>query len=651
MFEGQKIKRAAWGLAAAYLISASATQTAAQTYKFPIPESRALTGTFGELRETHLHFGLDIRTFGRTGLPVRAAADGYVSRVRVWYNGYGKALYLKHPNGQTTVYAHLERFAPALDTFIYRKQMAARQFNQDLFFFPHEFPFKQGEIMAYSGNTGGSAGPHLHYEIRDAAERILNPIAYHRDELEDYLPPFITRVAFEPLEINARINGKFDKYVEFPKNSEKYYFSEKIIRVKGKVGFEFTGYDKLVGAVNYNGLYSANLYLDDTLIYAFKMDRFSFDESGYIKQHVDYGFMMEHNGATLQKCYLDRNNGLPVYHSLKNNGVIELKDARVHSLRLEARDFHGNFATFQGKIQQEADEKSSVTPANGGKKNVRPSFSVKRGALVVKTAPDVSSVTLVYPNGVRKESATAYLEGETAVTLSKLDKGAPTPVYALCGKDTLTLPFVQALSPGRENTAAREGKWRAYFGPSALFDDVFLTVTETKSDNPMYCSPIYTIGDYRMPLLVPFALRLFPNEKADKFGREKLALIEIKTDGSYNRFGTDSNGATLAKRFGRYVLIADTTAPTLAPLNFSPAKKIPRSLKRLDFKLADAVSEVNPWRVTVTWDGAWTVPEYYDYQNLLQVYFPQKPGPHTLVVTAYDHSGNRLEKRYDLVLE
>lgn len=628
----------------------------AQAYLFPIPESKGLTGTFGELRENHYHAGLDIRTFGKTGLPVLAAADGYIARVRIWYNGYGKAIYIKHPNGQSTVYAHLESLMPALDTFMYKKQMAAKQFNQEQYFSPREFPVKAGDLIGYSGNTGSSAGPHLHYEIRDAFENILNPLQYHKEHIEDYLAPFITRIAFEPLAPNARINGKYEKYIETPQNSEHLYFSKQTFLVKGKVGFEFSGYDRLVGAVNYNGVYAVRLWLDDTLYFSFQMDKFSFDEAKYIKQHVDYDFLVANNGANLQKCYLDRNNRMPIYGKHKNKGVLDLQDDLVHKLKLEVADYHGNLATYQAKIQRDTTPPHDTQTLNNLEVNkLNLSATVKRGILVVKSKPAPptgTAFTMVYTNDETQRIKPTYLipNANEAHTLIPLEKKR-LPAYLFWGQDTLRFNFKQTISPETETIIQEPKKYKVYFGKNSVFDDVFLEVKETPSNNPMYCSPIYSFGQASIPLLNSALIRIYPNENAKKFRPEQLICIELKKSGGYNRFGVDINGNTQAKRLGNYVLIADTLAPTITPLNFNPNKKVNIKQKFLSFKVIDDVAEIDPWRVQIEWDGKWAIPEYYDYQNLLLFHFPQERGTHTLKVSITDHAGNKAEKFYTINLE
>jgi murein DD-endopeptidase MepM/ murein hydrolase activator NlpD len=184
-------------------------------YQFPItPGSpNTLAGGLGDLRTNHFHAGIDIRTQQREGLSVYAAAEGYVYKVAVQRSGYGNVIYLRHPNGQTTVYGHLLKFSDKLADWVRAEQYKKQSFEIDLFPAPGQFSFRKGEVIALSGNTGGSAGPHLHFEIRDSRDNYLNPLYFGFREIRDVTPPKFVSLAIRPLDINGRVNGQFDRRV------------------------------------------------------------------------------------------------------------------------------------------------------------------------------------------------------------------------------------------------------------------------------------------------------------------------------------------------------------------------------------------------------------------------------------------------------
>ncbi|NND10141.1 MAG: M23 family metallopeptidase, partial [Flavobacteriaceae bacterium] len=140
-------------------------------FRKPLDIPLVLSGTFAELRSNHFHSGLDIKTKQREGLKVYASAPGYVSRIKISHWGYGKALYITHPNGYTSVYAHLQKFSEKIEEYVKEKQYEKESFTLELFPSAEELQIESDEIVAFSGNTGGSGGPHLHFEIRDNKER------------------------------------------------------------------------------------------------------------------------------------------------------------------------------------------------------------------------------------------------------------------------------------------------------------------------------------------------------------------------------------------------------------------------------------------------------------------------------------------------
>jgi hypothetical protein len=624
------------------------------TYLFPITETRGISGTFGELRTHHFHFGLDIRTFGRTGLPVRAAADGYVSRVRNWYNGYGKSIFIKHKNHNSTVYAHLELFSPAIETYLYQKQVASRQLYHDLFFTPHQFPVKQGDIIGYSGNTGSSEAPHLHYEIRDPQERIINPLPYHLDHVKDYLAPFINWIAFEPLDINARVNGQFHKLIFRPQKSENYYYSNQVFELSGRIGLEFSAYDRLVGANSYNGVYSAQLELDGSLIFEYKMDRFSFDQTRYAIQHIDYGQKIL-KGVDLEKCYIDKNNFAPFYTQNVNRGEILLTDDQIHQLTLTLKDYHGNKAVYVTKVRKETTPRRIEYRAMPAPLTT-PDYFIHRGVLVVTSSlpSPQSRIKVIYKNGTFQYFTPAYTSDTTAYTLIPLSPSQSFPDSA-AGIDWnwskgLKFHFVQALTPEYGGSFIGKGI-KAWWGPNAVFDNIYLECQKLYSPNPLLCSSIYRIGSVAEGLFRPFSIKIQQDRNIGKYRPHQMALIEIKPDGSYNRFPVSNTGATYAQRFGKYALIADISPPVLQPQNFEKGSALTPEQNILKFKASDDISEINPYQIQAYLDGVWVPVEYYDYTQILLYRFRKKltTGKHTFVVLLTDFAGNQAKYTYDFI--
>lgn len=261
-------------------------QSIRQPFDFPI----LLSGSFGELRSNHFHSGIDFKTQGAEGKPIRAVLPGYVSRISVSPWGYGNALYLDHPDGTTTVYAHLQRFTPEVADYIKEKQYATESFAVNLYPEPGLFEFDQGDLIAYSGNTGSSAGPHLHFEVRDTkTEEVLDPIVYFRDQITDTKPPRINQIMVYPMEGKGVVNGKARKQSFKPvtaKNGKQTIATP--IKAWGEIGLGVNAYDYMDNTSNIYGVKEIRLEVDSQLIFHSDIDRFAFDETRYLNSFTDY---------------------------------------------------------------------------------------------------------------------------------------------------------------------------------------------------------------------------------------------------------------------------------------------------------------------------------------------------------------------------
>ncbi|MES2838610.1 MAG: M23 family metallopeptidase [Bacteroidota bacterium] len=300
----------------------------------PINIIPSLSGNFGEIRPNHLHSGLDYKTEGKEGLPVFAAADGYIVRIKVSPYGYGKAIYINHPNGYTTVYAHLSEFNPIIAAYVKKAQYQKQSFEVELFPMRDELKVKQKDTLALSGNTGGSSGPHLHFEIRDTkTEFPINPILFGLP-IRDKTPPSISGIAVYPIGKNTLINGKNKTLFVAVKNDK---LAIDTLFISGKVGFGVETYDTEEMTGNKNGTYNVKLYKDTALVYEHKMESFSFDNTRYANAHIDYA-QKKKDGRVYQRCFLMPNNQLEIYSKIDNNGIIEFGKDSVNRIIINAED-------------------------------------------------------------------------------------------------------------------------------------------------------------------------------------------------------------------------------------------------------------------------------------------------------------------------
>lgn len=311
--------------------------------KIPI----VLSGTFGELRSNHFHSGIDIKTQGKEGLPIYAAANGYVSRIKVSQYGFGKAIYLKHPNGYTTVYAHLKNFKPVIQKYVKGIQYKKKSYQTgNLFPKQGQFPVSKGQIIGYSGDTGGSGGPHLHYEIRDTkTERIINPLHFGIAVTDD-TSPSIKKIMAYPLNEQSRINNSsFKSVLSFKKISENNFISESIT-ASGIIGFGISVFDRLNGALNKNGIYSLEMKVNGSRVYYHDVETFSFSESKYINLLIDYKHYKRYR-SKVQKTHKVDANKLSLYENLINNGKILVEKNASYNVEIIAKDFKNNTASVK----------------------------------------------------------------------------------------------------------------------------------------------------------------------------------------------------------------------------------------------------------------------------------------------------------------
>lgn len=355
-----------------FLLSlASIAQKASSDYpqgyfRNPLDIPISLSGNFGELRSNHYHMGLDLKTNAKVNLPVYAAADGYVARIKIEPGGFGRAIYINHPNGYTTLYAHLNGFMPALEKWLERKQYELESWNVSLDLTPDLFPVRKGQFIANSGNTGGSQGPHLHFEIRRTSDDVnLNPMLF-RFPIADNVKPRIIRL------------GIYDRQKSIYEQSPRLFplkaapggliTTPSLIKVSSPmISFAVTAYDTHTGSSNLNGIFSAELFQNDLSIVSFEMDKISYNDTRYMNAHIDYrtksggGAYLQHL-SELPGYY----NSIYAYHN--GNGVIDISDGKIHDFKITVRDAYGNISNLSYRVQYDGTGKPPVLPVVNGRK-------------------------------------------------------------------------------------------------------------------------------------------------------------------------------------------------------------------------------------------------------------------------------------------
>lgn len=317
-------------------------------FRSPVGNSLRLSGTFGELRPNHFHSGIDIK--GSIGQTLYAAADGYVSRIKVQKDGYGKVLYITHPEGYTTVYAHMNNFIPQLEQYIKDHQYDRQKFEIELFPGKDEWVFEKGEKIGAMGTTGSSFGPHLHFEIRDSGtEKPINPLLFGL-KVADQRPPRMHQLRIYHLDDKHETLAA--KTYDLVKKGDRYVVPGNPLSIGAwRTGFAVKVYDHMDGVSNWNGIYALDTYVDDELVYHFEMEDFSFSETRYLNAHLDYEERVA-NRAYFHRCYRMPGNRLSIYSKHKNNGVVPLYADQPSKITIVARDVAGNASTLEFRVKR-----------------------------------------------------------------------------------------------------------------------------------------------------------------------------------------------------------------------------------------------------------------------------------------------------------
>jgi len=314
-----------------------------------------LSGNFGEFRTNHFHTGIDIKTNGKVGFPVYAIEDGWVRRVKVSPFGYGKALYLDHPNGHTSVYAHLSSYNDTISSFLSLAQEKLKRNVVDIFPNKDRIPVKKGDVIGYTGNSGRSGGPHLHFELRTSAtEKPLNPLLYGF-KIKDSTAPSINSLVVEDLSNDARgLVESAKKY--FPIRKGNGLVISSVIKVPDNFGFSVHSLDRVTGSSNSFGIYSYELVVDEKVLFKMALDSLDFSTNRYINAHKNYRIFKD-SKSSIHRCYKAPNNKLDIY-SGETDGVFTLEDDEIHHGKLTVKDVNGNSSvlTFRFQLSKKGSE-------------------------------------------------------------------------------------------------------------------------------------------------------------------------------------------------------------------------------------------------------------------------------------------------------
>ena len=339
-----------WRLILLIVFTALTIKTNAQNYpqnyfRYPLDSLPSLVSPFGGLRDNHFHSGMDLRTNQREGLPVFASADGYVSRIKIQSIGYGKAIYLDHPNGYTTVYGHLQKYSGKIAEWIQNYQYKNQTFEFDYVFEKPILLVRKGDTIGLSGNSGGSSGPHVHFEIRNTkSEKIINPALFGIIPF-DTLNPIIKNVFvynFVSDGLLLKQELKINHQTIIPTNFPNQFIYKKVLELPAEMyGFGIESYDYIHNPTDEKGIYEYSLKINDKQLFKHTLNQFAFDESKYINAHIDYPFYKAAK-TRIQKCFIDDGNEFSTYQSNALKGKVLVTKNTCDTLVFEIKDFNQN---------------------------------------------------------------------------------------------------------------------------------------------------------------------------------------------------------------------------------------------------------------------------------------------------------------------
>ena len=560
-------------------------------YLFPINPGKinALSGTMGELRTTHFHTGLDVRTDGTIGLPVYSSNDGYISRVFVSPGGYGHALYITHNDGNTTVYAHLSRFAEPIASLVLTEQYRKKSFSLNKYFTKGTFPVTKGDVIAYSGNTGSSAGPHLHWDLRDPYQRPLNPLKYGFSEIRDTKPPKVIRIAFKCLDDKARINGHYGRF-SFPVTQQngKYTLQQKV-HLKGYIGIELLSYDELDDSRFRCGITDFVVKVDHKIYYDLELTRLSFLHQRSIYTFYNYPEFID-SGNKYYKLYIDDGNDLPVYQDNSLDGAIHFTGTSS-LIEVILKDSYGNTSALEYTT---AEEENNNT---GSYQSPRP-FIVLDNILMI--GADRFELTkgdqIDFYNGKGKTSISSAFEQNNQLTfLHDLRKNIPE--YMVIGDKKTNFNIKAPIYPEKDYTWYDQ-EMDIQFFKNSLFDTLYLRTQYYKDS--VKGLEIFEIGDINVPLKSSINITLKPTSGSYN---NKYAVYAMGNNGHFSYYGgTWQNDKITFKTgyFGSFTIIEDTEPPKISVTQFSGSK--------VSFQISDDLSGVSSYRAEI--DGSWLLMHY-----------------------------------------
>ena len=606
-----------------------------EKYLYPVNPGKpgSLAGTMGELRSTHFHSGIDIRTNNMVGMAVLASKSGYVSRITMTTSGYGNVMYITHPDGNTTLYAHLEQFLGTVGKHVIQERYNRKTSDIDLSFAKDQFPVKQGEIIALSGNSGGSSGPHLHFDIRDSSNQALNPLQFGFSEIVDKLPPAAEKIAFQTLDINSRINDRFGRFEFYAQRIGKNYVLSQPILASGNIGVEILAKDKLASkSAFYGGVNYFEMKVNNQTVFHQAIEKLNVAEPYDIYTLMDFKTMRT-KGTRFNKLYIDDGNNLKFYENSPGSGKINVSGSKDSFVQIDMKDSYGNVSNVSFTLRPMTPSKQ-VKTMEIMKSDIFFDITDNIMMVIAKPCRDSINKAMVFVKGEAHEREPDYYNLYRSVYLFDLRKEIPDSVV-VCDKSVA--PKISTTIPSGTAYKYYSDHMEVAFPANALYDTLYLNTDYSANK---IGGELFTIGERIYPLSKSISISLKPQQE---YAKEKNFSAYRVAGKSYSYLGGEWVNGQLSftsRELGDFTILCDSVAPIIRLLyiNNQAAK----------FRIRDFLSGIRAFEAKL--NGEWLLMSYDSktgnlWSEKLDKTIPLK-GTFELSVT--DYAGNKQTFNYKI---
>lgn len=599
-----KLKLNSSFLATLILFIGLETFAADNPYMFPVRpgEQNYLSGTMGEMRGAHFHAGIDIKTGGVTGKKIYAAADGFVSRIKVAGGGYGNAIYIAHPQlGTTTVYGHLLQYNEEISFYVLKEQYQRKSFSVDLYPEKTVFPVKKGDVIGLSGNSGSSGGPHLHFEIRDDLQRPINPLDFGFSEIKDNIHPTVQRIGIKTLNMASRVNHQFGVFEFTPSRIKDTYTISKPIEVHGEIGIMLMGYDRQNDASNRNGIPHLNMTMDSVELIDITIDKIPFGKTRNVLCYRDYQIKSTEN-KSFRKLFIDDGNELKIFNQHKNKGIITIQDTLLHKIVITLKDANGNIS----KVNLTLKGRTPKTTAIKNEKAFKPFRQMVVDNTLVfmgKKAENNGYFANVYANRMNYEVSSSYYVNDYSVYLWDLRNGIPDSIE-LCSEKIF--PNLEMAVPSETEFRYFKDAFDLHFYTKSLFDTLYLKTDYM--DELIENRELFEISEDIYPLKKNMKVSLKPRlEYGNKDKISAYYTTDLKNFSHQGGGWKNDRFEFLTRTLGKYTLLPDTVPPNI--------KVVQQNLDHFRCYITDQMSGIKDYELKI--NGEWVLMNYDPKRNYI----------------------------------